>query len=301
MRKSKISKHLITALAFLSTTLGIIITIYLIVVHDSQLYSKNGVFDLTKGSEFGDFIGGFAGIFFTISGVFLLYRTMSMQREEFSKTEKAITTQQFETTFFNMMNVLQNIILSTSKSNSGNTENGYNYFHILLTNLKQKLNEKLSTNQQVLSLYNEIGQLNSINDTEILNLENEISKVYESFYNENHSYFGHYFRYLFNIMKFVIENKIEDKQKYMNLIQAQLSNQELGLIFYNSISKVSENSNNIKQFKEWLSEYYILENIDLSSLDNKYHHVIFKNTSFKFLNSDEKIWKQNGMKKLSID
>ena len=63
-----------------------------------------------------------------------------------------------------------------------------------------------------------------------------INKAYSAFYEDEQSNVGHYFRTLYNIVKFVDTSKARDKHTYINLLRAQLSSNELLLLFYNCLS-----------------------------------------------------------------
>ncbi|PTB90929.1 hypothetical protein C9994_16455, partial [Marivirga lumbricoides] len=70
----------------------------------------------------------------------------------------------------------------------------------------------------------------------------------------------------------------EDIAFYINLIQAQMSTYELGLIFYNALS-----THGSKMY-EWLEDYHFLENIDKKGLLSPLLHTKFyPKTSFKFI------------------
>jgi hypothetical protein len=101
----------------------------------------------------------------------------------------------------------------------------------------------------------------------------EIINTYIVFFNSESSNLGHYFRYIHNIIKYVLselghgknvemsnENQKEIR-KYLGILQAQLSNDELAIIFYNCLSPYCLNQEGRPQFKEWVDEFQILENI----------------------------------------
>lgn len=299
MAKTKITK----IFAFTFTIAGIIILGIIIVCaiyQKEDFFTKGGALDLQKGNNLGGFVGGFAGVFFTLAGVLLLYRTLQLQREEFSKTQVAITTQQFETTLFNMLNVLHNIVLSLDGEFKVGTDykmfSGYRYFQKCLDELKERITVLVGNRADL--VIEKVRNLEEILTTDYSNLESELSIAYADFYKQHHTELGHYFRYLYNIIKFVLDNREleDDKRKYLNLVQAQLSNQELGMVFYNVNSELGKNASKIKQFRDWLDYYSLLENMDENSLQNKCHHILLKNTQFKFQTLDETAWKLNGMK-----
>jgi len=77
------------------------------------------------------------------------------------------------------------------------------------------------------------------------------------------------------------------------LIQAQLTNDELSLILYNSLSDNGLSQSKESKFYEWLNDYKFLENVDSKSLLSRNHHIFFDKTFFKFLSIDEKKRKNN--------
>lgn len=69
----------------------------------------------------------------------------------------------------------------------------------------------------------------------------------------HNSRLGHYFRHLYQTVKFIVEqddNIIKDKYAFIKIIRAQLSNYEQALLYYNSISLFG---------KPWLDEKYLTE------------------------------------------
>lgn len=60
-----------------------------------------------------------------------------------------------------------------------------------------------------------------------------VSRAYAAFYDKYHGDVGHYFRTLYNLVKLVDRSDAKDKRFYTNLVRAQLSSQELLLLFYN--------------------------------------------------------------------
>lgn len=292
----QITKYI--AAGFTGAGILTLLTIIYLAFNQDDIYVFGGKLDLDTGSKFGDLVGGFAGVLFTVAGVLLLYRTMQLQREEFGKTQVAITTQQFETTFFNMMNTLHGLVISMEGSvgksdDSKELKKGYSYFFNCINELHKVI--KLQVGTKADEVYKKINELDIVNTVDSTSLESELSEAYSKFYENHHTQLGHYFRYLFNIVKYVLDSREKDAPKYLSLIQAQLSNAEMGLLFYNVISSKGKNSDGQKQFKRWLDEHSLLENLDMAVLERKEHHILLKKTLFKFLSKDEINWKRNGM------
>lgn len=107
------TKHSVT-IAFSLVGLGVCVIIYFIC--SSPFNDWSGEMDSDLFSSFGDFIGGFIGTIFSLSGFLLLYKTLLAQQESIKKQEdsldvqkKSIEQERFENTFFNLLNNQQNI------------------------------------------------------------------------------------------------------------------------------------------------------------------------------------------------
>lgn len=170
--------------------------------------------------EFGDVYGAlntlFSGLAF--SGVIISIvlqsielratrKEMNSQVLQFEQQTEAMQKQVFESSFFSMMN-LHNDISSSLRSEDK--------FKILFWKLNG-IAEKTPNYRKAL-----IEHLNS---------------VYEKFMGEAYSDIGHYFRYIYQIMKFIDKSKLSEDEKsvYMNILRAQFSNYELLLLFVNCL------------------------------------------------------------------
>ncbi len=99
--------------------------------------------------------------------------------------------------------------------------------------------------------------------------------VYKEFGGSRQSLVSHYFRTLYNIVKFIDTSDIGNKQTYMNILRAQLSSSELTLLFYNCMSKYGS-----EKFKPLVGKYGLLENMDLSTLFAPEHRELFDESAF---------------------
>ncbi|OCS82269.1 putative phage abortive infection protein [Caryophanon tenue] len=110
----------IVKFALLILLITVILSVVLVIIKNYfKLY-----FDFTELALLGDYLGGLLGGILAISTVFLIYATYKTQQKELAATNKqlletvkqAIITnetmlkQQFETTFFNMINMHSNLI-----------------------------------------------------------------------------------------------------------------------------------------------------------------------------------------------
>jgi hypothetical protein len=91
-----------------------------------------------------------------------------------------------------------------------------------------------------------------------------IGRCYLLVYKEYSSVLGHYFRLLYQIVRFVDDMKIEDEQKhlYTGIISAQLSQVEMELIYLNCLS----NKTGVGKFKPLVEKYGLLKAMPFNSL-----------------------------------
>lgn len=232
----------------------------------------------TLGDMFGTinalFSGlAFAGIIFTI---LLQRKELGYQRKELQETRaefviqnKTLKIQRFENTFFNLLELHNQIVndidyekkldANNPYSNETRTVKGRDVFQDRFNNFNKRIKGNVDTN-----------------------------KLYLSFYEARKTDFGHYFRNLYRIFKMIHETEFvsatelnldlsipKDKEKlelcnyiqryrYTSIVRAQLSDYELLLLFYNCLS-----DNGIEKFKPLVEEYAVLKNLPQKDIKQK--------------------------------
>ena len=93
--------------------------------------------------------------------------------------------------------------------------------------------------------------------------------VYEFFFETHYIFVGHYFRHLYNIIKFIDkQNRFWIKKKfYTGLIQAQMSAPELYVLFYNGLK--------FEKMEEFINKYSLIENLAKRDLMKYSHHKFY--------------------------
>lgn len=236
----------------------------------------------------GSFLSGFVGVFWSILSSVLVFYALFRQTKEFKKQQEAIEKQQFEGTFFNMLNTLSSITSSIKDDSLV----GRAYIESVINQLMNKYEAEM--NDEIKKIEDEVCRNIPLNTLKYDSFKSYVSNIYEDVYSGKEHLLGHYLRYIYNLMKFVVKERKEKKDEmyYINLIQAQLSDVELSLIFYNALSKHGLNSAKENQFFKLLEHYRFLENVNDKSLMSFSTHCLYKNTVFKFLNNDQKKLKQ---------
>ena len=231
--------------------------------------------------QFGDMFGAvnalFAGLAFAgVIGAIILQRNelryqreeLALQRKELELTRKEITGQKeqlraqdqtlkkqnFENSFFQLLNFHNNIVSSLHIRGAGSSAgfDGRGCFAKFTHDLGMKFQ--------------------SVTD---------IDDAWDRFAAEHHSNVDHYFRHLYNTVAFVDEHAFlvdfTEKKHYTNLIRGQLSTFELQLLFYNCLREKRD------KFKCLVERYSFLEGIDIEVLldpghKSKYAPIAFGTT-----------------------
>ena len=118
---------------------------------------------------------------------------------------------------------------------------------------------------------------------ELEQIRTMIMSHYKKVFEKDSFNLGHFFRFIHNIIKYVNEELHYDeklRRKYLSFLQAQLSNDELGFILYNSLSNYSLDKNNEPTFRRFIDEYGILENIDNDCVFHSQLSEFFPKTNF---------------------
>lgn len=233
----------------------------------------------TELGQFGDKFGfvnalfsglAFAGLIYTIV---LQRKELELQRLELQETRKELSAQtrqfeiqnstikkeQFESTFFSLLQqhqmLVNDLYLKLDYKERGSNDwiekslecHGRGVFKELLTKRPQK---RLS------------GETHYFLDIVEGLKEEKYGLDYTSKYPPL-ALLDHYFRNLYRLVKFVDENpyllSLEDKYQYTSIVRSMLSAHELALLFYNCLSY-----NGNKKFKPLVEKYALLKNIDFS-------------------------------------
>ena len=260
---------------------GVVIVLWILAIIVLPLCFPN----IAKRGQFGDSFGvvnalfsglAFAGVIWTI----LLQREeLKLQRKELANTREEIRGQKeqlkaqnltlqkqnFESSFFQLLGLHNGIVNSMEVQGSIRPISGRECFGFLLEEFKKEY-EGAEEN-----FYAEWEE--SPDKARQLRLK-WIDEKYEELFDRYQQCVGYYFRALYNFVKFVDQSdfpeEFEAKKFYTNLIRAQLSSDELGLLFYNCLSERGA------KFKCLVEKYALLEDMDFKKLVEKHGEVYGK-------------------------
>ncbi|WNL28149.1 putative phage abortive infection protein [Arcobacter cryaerophilus gv. pseudocryaerophilus] len=250
--------------------------------------------------QFGDFLGGTLNPIFAFLSYCLLLITIKIQnkslktsqeeleltRMELSKSATAlqeqsnsIKIQNFENTFFNMINlhneVIRNIKINTNMKFYPEKEYPYNAF--LSTDSFIKSNEFDYGKYAINTIVQRLDTFSS--ECSKYKLFNHI---YNSCYENIQIHLGQYFENIYEIFNFIYSNKslnYNQKKMYVNLFRAQFSSMELRLLFYHCASNLEK-----ENFKKYIEEYNFFEYLDLEKNNYNFKFIlsrsIYNNSAF---------------------
>jgi hypothetical protein len=253
----------------------------------------NGKFEFfctnSQGSEYyqiygvlGDYVGGILGTIIGFITLILVYLTYTSQKDELKLQSQLIAQQQFESTFFNMLNVHRelknslelNIIkricrINTSKETTEFKEIKKEYYNDFTNKIDVSDYKGIDVFKLIKldfeSLYESFKELKD-NDSAVdgvLNIHirsnlfknrsvskkgserNIVITVYWELFENYKDIISHYCRNVYHILKFIRESEKQNVNSYRNyadIFQSQLNIDEQFLLFYNFIV-FDDNSN----------------------------------------------------------
>ena len=251
---------------WLSKNLGFLITVFIAAAGLLVLYFYNFNEGLSASQEdwgaFGDYMGGLLNPFIAFLAFLALLKTIEIQSKELKLTREeleestdalnkqhaALKLQIFESTFFRLVDLYNQTVSLLEIKTTSDTSKGRDFF--------------LEANKEFgVLIKNELTDIDNIiiRKTILIN-------GYEAFYSAHGHRVGHYFRILYNIFKYIDDNRDLldeldlDPFTYSNIIRAQISKYELSLLFYNCLSRHGEG------MIKYIKEYKLLKHLEKIAL-----------------------------------
>lgn len=228
---------------------GVVVALIVVATFAVQFHgSPSG--DPANWGQFGDYLGGVLNPTFSFLALLALLATLGIQVKELRMSGRELknsaealmsqnaTLQQqaFEATFFQLLRLHNDIVSGLrigSPAIAGRT---------CMAHYCAELR----------------GRLINMEATDSID---QFRIVYDDFYEEYQAVLGHYFRLLYNIFKLVMRTDLPDKRLYTNLVRAQLSSDELLLLFFNCLSHWGS-----EKFKPMIEYFSLLKTLPLDKL-----------------------------------
>ncbi len=226
---------------------------------------------LQRLSMLGEFLGGAVGSIWALAGVILFFlaliyqrRELVLQREELqetrkilSKQSKTIEIQQFENTFFQL---LEFHLAATKRIEN---QVGGNGFDKMFADFKKAINDVKKKRKRD----------GSSENLDAHTFENSFGNIYDGYRNTLSHYIESY-----KALLFLVDKKSKDPLFYVNIIKPHLTEQEVLIQFYYLVLY-----NKDKQFKRIVENYGLFERLNLRAVQavDKLHLEELKDSSYK--------------------
>lgn len=221
--------------------------------------------DFTETGQIGDTISGCITPFIAMIASYLTFIAFWVQYKANERQRNDIATERFNENFYNLLNIHEQITNSLEfeyiQDNCIQTIKGRSAFRFAYEQVTEKFDKKHSY-QGMRGLLKEQGLTG-----------------YESSFSP--TYFDHYFRCMYRIVKYVDEAIIPSakdenetyriRYEYVSILRSKLSRYELVWLFYNGIS-----ANGKEKFKPLIERYAILKNLRsdlLTSEEDKFSYA----------------------------
>lgn len=231
--------------------------------------------------QFGDFIGGTLNPILAFLSFMALLYTIKIQTEELEATRKelegsriaqqeqsdslklqneATKIQIFENTFFQLIELFIKIrddiyVEITIKQNSVEK-------HLFSTNYEYYVNNMLLKKlRDYKETETKFKLMSSFAIREYLEIYKCDCKNFDKNYESN---LITYFSHIYQILKFISESYIENKQRYINIFRVQFIKEELEFLFYHCLGSIGK-----RKFKKLVEDYEFFEHIILNEMMKK--------------------------------
>ncbi len=227
------------------------------------------------GDQFGianALISGFA--FAGLLATILQQREdIKLQKRELDESQDLIRRQTFEGTLFQMLSQREKIIDGIAIGSFVGRAAIHNYTEQLAGEVYDALKNYKGPDGNERSLTgNEIFEIEELSHQREI-LASLYDKKYTARYGDGGTsgskLFSHYLRYNYNIIRFIHDSvEISDLERrgYIRIFRAQLSDDELVLLFYNGVSKYGW-----AKFMPLADRYHLFDNLTIKRLAHKEH------------------------------
>ena len=282
MKLSENNRRYYTLLVILSVLLLLLVIYLLLQLVRAYEWEQSGFFGANGNAGIiGDFLSGTIGVFLSFVSTILVICTIRQQNRQFKLAQEEQRQGRFEIAYYNLVGMIDKTRDASEKTLAKETDNRIRDIIGCYNSFKESVNGKEEPIEP------------SCSKTEILNKLEELGLLYEDFVQRNQCYISFYFRFIYKAVMFVVTEYKEKKngadaiKRYLNILQSQMPDEELALLFYSSFSKYAKDSDGKLSFKDVLDQSNFFQNIGKGVLLDESHYKFYPKTRFKFLNRDE--------------
>ena len=202
--------------------------------------------------QFGDFVGGTLNPILAFLSFMALLYTIKIQTDELklSREELEATREELKGSRIAQQEQSESLKLQNEATKLQMFEN--TFFQVINLFIQNRAEIIYGTN-------NSIKPLSKI----LRNLKIEEGKttetIYDEFYEKFEAYTGTYFGQTYQVIKFIDNSNIGNKQRYINIFRAQFSKDELVFLFYHCLGTIGK-----RKLKKLVEGYEFFEHLILN-------------------------------------
>lgn len=275
-------------LIFLVTaTIGAVIAAGFVLLY-TRHFGGSLSYDPNDWADFGGYLGGVLGPFFAFTAFLVLLKTLQDQHVRNAEDRERQSRQDFEATFFTLLRIFSEVVADITFTKLELIANAAGIGGKSAAEVTRKGREAIR------SLYEKFKETYGN-----IRPEGPPADFYELKYGEfyrdkdHQAQLGIYFRTLYRIFDFVNRSGLssEERAKYANVVRAQLSAYELGLLFYNCLWEEGKVG-----FKPLLERYGVLKHLKEETVLRKSdltYGTLYLETAFVGYKDRMRIWKNH--------
>ena len=211
---------------------------------------------------------------------------ISLQREQirqatqiFRKQSELQNQQMFETSFFNLLNIHNNILSVINVTKFRNAKINYRSYPPSFEEVhNSEMERHVIIGRDCFVEFQKRFSLYYNDDDPSLSIIDIINKAWAELYKNDGTDLRHYYRNLYHIFKYIddaiLENNI--KKKYAKIVASQLSDSELFMLIYNCLSFHGK-----EKFKPLIEKYGVLSSFERSLLIHPNHDDLIHGNAYK--------------------
>jgi len=234
----------------------IIVSYLLIKFYYNLISNENFEHEITKFAQLGDFLGGTLNPLIAFFTVILLIFTIYIQTKELEATREELEKSRIAQQEQSKSLLLQNIATKQQMFENTFFKLSEQFFQSK-NDLKRGKDKSIKAIDSMLIWFKHhqlpYYQANS-NDT-----QKSIQTIYDEYNKDIENITGIYFGQIYQILKFIHESNISDKQRYINIFRAQFTKDELEFLFYHCLGSIGK-----RKFKSLIEQYEFFEHISIN-------------------------------------
>lgn len=235
-----------------------------LITENSQLatWAERGAF----GDMFGAVNSLFSGLAFSglLLALYLQTQQLSLQRQELMRTQAELQRQNetriienFENTFFQLLGFHHTVVDSLDLEVDGQSITERDYFTHIYSSFANDIDRTWTPKTP----HEYIEQINNVFNRTFVKHQTDL---------------GHYFRTLQTLFKYIDLSRVENKKFYVELLQSQLSDFELLVIFYYALSDLGDSS-----FKLLIEKYGLFRTLPVEHVVMPEHMMLYEKIAFE--------------------